>query len=256
MLPASKRVLDVILVGLTAPLWLPLLAVLALLNLVFSGRPVWYASLRRVDRHRTIPVLKFRTMIRNADKVANRDTVPIEGTAFLNIPRNSPLYTRMGKLLERLSLNELPQLIHVLTGEMTLVGNRPLPENVITALAARYGKVEDRFATPAGATGLVQLVGRDGLSDANRLRLEADYCRACQRSYSIMLDLVILASTVGILLGLRQPFTFDEAEGLLVRYHGVTEPPVIAPIQVSKRERPSRPSLERELATVQEPETS
>ena len=100
-------------------------------------------------------VWKFRTMVKNAAEICNRDNTKVEnGVHFLNIESNSPLYTGIGRLIERATLTEIPQLFHVITGKMSLVGNRPLPENVVNSLSCSYSNVEARFRTPAGLTGL------------------------------------------------------------------------------------------------------
>jgi lipopolysaccharide/colanic/teichoic acid biosynthesis glycosyltransferase len=203
--PRRKHVFDLLVIGSLALVLVPLLACCALAIYVLDGRPIFYASKRRVYGRHTVLVLKFRTMRRDAERVANRNTVPVTSTRFLNLPNDSPLYTPVGRWIERLMLTELPQLYHVLLGQMSLVGNRPLPENVIASLAEVHPQVEERFAMPAGLTGPVQLVGRDAISDAERLALEIAYCRAIAESYSIWLDLRILFYTVlvGLLPGHR-----------------------------------------------------
>jgi lipopolysaccharide/colanic/teichoic acid biosynthesis glycosyltransferase len=139
-------------------------------------------------------------MRRNADRVANRETVPVTTQRFLNIPIDSPLYTPVGRVIERFALTELPQLLHVLRGRMTLVGNRPLPENVIASLREIYPDAEARFLSPAGLSGPVQLVGRSFISDRDRLSLETAYCRFVEESYTMRLDFMILWHTVMIAL--------------------------------------------------------
>ena len=127
--------------------------------------------MRRVSTADLMRVVKFRTMVKNADKIANRDTLPVDQVRFLNIPPDSPLYTRAGRLLERCGITELPQFVHVLSGRMSIVGNRPLPDNVMDCLREEYPYADDRFLTRAGLTGPAQLVGRDALTDDERLRL-------------------------------------------------------------------------------------
>jgi lipopolysaccharide/colanic/teichoic acid biosynthesis glycosyltransferase len=189
----------------------------AALVLLFSGRPVLYRSTRVVGRGDVRRIVKFRTMVKNAEQVANRETVPVTGVRFLNIPPDSPLYTRVGRFLERCGITELPQFAHVLAGHMSIVGNRPLPENVLECLRAEYPFADDRFLTKAGLTGPAQLVGREGLSDDERLRLESAYCRACTSSYSIWLDLSILARTVLIVVGVMKPMPYQAVIDLLDR---------------------------------------
>ena len=128
--------------------WVPVLLMAGAMVLVFTGRPVLYRSMRRVDSGKVIRIVKFRTMVKNAEQLANRATVPVDNNVrFLNIPPNSPLYTSVGRLLERCGITELPQFAHVLRGQMSIVGNRPLPENVMRAPARgvpqRRGPVPD-----------------------------------------------------------------------------------------------------------------
>jgi lipopolysaccharide/colanic/teichoic acid biosynthesis glycosyltransferase len=158
-------------------------------------------------------------MRRDADKIANRDTVPVVGVRFLNLPITSPLYTPVGRLIERLMLTEMPQLLDVLRGRMSLIGNRPLPDRVVASLQEEFSHVEDRFLVPCGLTGPVQLVGRDFVSDADRLQIEATYCHAVQNAYSIVLDARILLYTV--LGALSSRFRFTPAQVLeLLAYPG------------------------------------
>ncbi|MGK7863231.1 sugar transferase [Falsiroseomonas sp. E2-1-a4] len=194
--PRRKRAFDLV-VGLGMLIWLlPFLLVLGLGLLIMEGRPVLYVSRRRVGPGPALPIAKFRTMRRDADRIANRETIPVATTRFLNLPSSSPLYTPMGRLIERAMLTEMPQLAHVLLGHLSLIGNRPLPENVVASLLEVFPHAERRFALPCGLTGPVQLVGRDSLSDAERLELEIAYCEAVTHFYSVELDLRILAYTV------------------------------------------------------------
>jgi lipopolysaccharide/colanic/teichoic acid biosynthesis glycosyltransferase len=216
--PWRKRAFDVSACFLTAPLWLPVLAVAGLAILGTSGWPIFYVSRRRVFGSRSACIWKLRVMVRNADRIANRDTVPIGGERFLNIPLNSPLYTRLGRFLERCSLTELPQIFNVLRGDMSVIGNRPLPENVVAALREAFPDAEQRFLTKSGLAGPIQLVGRDCVDDAQRLNLETAYCRICALHYSPLLDLFVLVNTVLVCLHLRRRFSIQEVEAAMRRY--------------------------------------
>jgi lipopolysaccharide/colanic/teichoic acid biosynthesis glycosyltransferase len=218
--PFHKRAFDVV-VGLAMGLAiLPLLLVVSGAIALLEGRPILYVSRRRLDPGSPRPIVKFRTMRRDAERIANRDSVPVIGTRFLNLPIDSPLYTPVGRFIERLMLTEMPQLLHVLSGRMTIVGNRPLPENVVLSLAEEFPDVEDRFLVRGGLTGPVQLVGRDHISDEARLEIEIAYCRTVLAAYSPLLDLKILALTItsGFWPGTR--YTPDDVMRLLARYGG------------------------------------
>jgi len=218
--PYKKRAFDIGICLATVWLWLPVLAVCALLNLILNGRPVFYVSKRRIDSSRVVSILKFRAMIRNAALVANRDTIPVRDKIFFNIPPDSALYTSLGRIFEKCCLTELPQVLHVLSGQMSIIGNRPLPENVTSKLQSRYPYAGDRFLVKGGLTGPVQLVGRDRLCDADRLRLEIRYCKLCAESHSTTLDFLILLNTVLIGARLRQPLSLAQVEHLMERHSG------------------------------------
>ena len=219
----KKRIFDYAVVLSVAPFWLPVLAVCAGLILLLEGRPVFYVSQRQVGRGKLGSILKFRTMQRNADMILNRDTVPVVHTVFLNIARDSSVYTPVGRIIERLALTELPQLLHVLSGQMSLIGSRPLPKRVMDILRSRHPVTEDRFLTQGGLTGPVQLVGRDSISDADRLRLEADYCRiADSDAYRMRLDAWLLLYTVIVVIAPRRLLTPGEVRNKMYRIVGLT----------------------------------
>ena len=213
-----KRALDLLLTVLGAIAWVPVVLMAASLVLVTSGRPVFYRSMRRVSKDDLMKVVKFRTMVKNADKIANRETLPVNHVRFLNIPADSPLYTPAGRILERGGITELPQFVHVLSGRMSIVGNRPLPDNVLDCLREEYPYADERFLTRAGLTGPAQLVGRDQLTDDERLRLESAYCRACVHSYSIWLDISILLYTVLIVIGIKKSLDYQGVLDLIERH--------------------------------------
>lgn len=214
-MPLTKRAIDLIGAVLFAPVWVSVLLVVGLLNLLVNGRPAFYISRRRVYGGESAAVIKFRTMVRDADKIANRDTVPVTDQRFLNIGLDSPLYTPLGRLIERYFLTEVPQFLNVLAGSMSLIGNRPLPEDVIASLKNAYPDAELRFATRCGLSGPVQLVGRDIIDDGDRLRLEVAYARRCVQAYSISLDVMLAIYTVLILLRIKNPMSVQEVAARL-----------------------------------------
>jgi lipopolysaccharide/colanic/teichoic acid biosynthesis glycosyltransferase len=228
----KKRFFDVGVAVMSAIVWLPVLAVASLAVLVLSGRPVYYRSMRWVRPGDMVRIVKFRTMVRNADKLVNRDTVPVSGVRFLNIAPDSPLYTPIGRMLERVGLTEMPQLVHVLRGEMSIVGNRPLPDNVLSCLRDEYPYADDRFITPAGLTGPAQLVGRDSLTDSERLRVESAYCHAARHGYTMRLDFMILLYTVLIVLKIKRTFDYEGVLGFIDRHsrpHNRFDPRLVVP---------------------------
>lgn len=191
-----KRGSDVVLSTLLLIVLFPFLALLSFLVAVDSGFPIFYVS-RRIgaEGRRRIPVLKFRTMTRDADGRK-------EELASLSHRRDGPLFkvcndprvTRVGGVLRRWSLDELPQLLNVLAGHLSLVGPRPhLSEEV-----KLYKPFERRvFAVWPGITGLAQISGRSDLSFAEEVRLDLQYIE----HWSPLLDLWILWRTVWVILG-------------------------------------------------------
>ena len=224
-IPRAKRAFDLIVGSAMTLFMMPTLLLVAAAIAILEGRPVLYTSRRRIGPGPVEPIVKFRTMCRDAERIANRDTVPVGTTRFLNLSIASPLYTQVGRLVERLMLTELPQLRYVLQGRMCVVGNRPLPENVVASLREEFPGVEDRFLIPAGLTGPVQLVGRDYISDADRLMIECAYCSVVLNSYSPMLDLRILVMTVLGGFSESARFTPDDVLALLEQYGGRSATP-------------------------------
>jgi lipopolysaccharide/colanic/teichoic acid biosynthesis glycosyltransferase len=156
----------------------------------------------------------------DADKILNRDTVPVSDTRFLNISVNDEIFTPVGRIIEKLGLTEVPQLFQVLSGKLTLVGNRPLPENVIRSLSEIYPHAEERFIIRAGVTGPAQLVGREHLTDAERLDLEIAYCKFCTENYSLWRDVQILFLTAMIILRLRPSLKVEAVRDLITPRRG------------------------------------
>jgi exopolysaccharide biosynthesis polyprenyl glycosylphosphotransferase len=166
----------------------PLLLVIGAAVLIDSRGGVFYTQ-RRVGRDgREFTMVKFRTMVRNAHALRERLLAADEGAGPLFKLRSDPRVTRVGAVLRRWSLDEVPQLCNVLAGSMSLVGPRPpLPDET-----ARYGPaVRRRLLVKPGLTGLWQVSGRSDLSWDEAVRLDLRYVE----DWSLALDAVILWKT-------------------------------------------------------------
>jgi exopolysaccharide biosynthesis polyprenyl glycosylphosphotransferase len=185
---AMKRAMDVVVSGTLLLLLSPLLALTGLAILIDSGRHVFFRQKRAGKDGVPFTVLKFRTMVADAEDRLGEliDLSKLDQPAF-KIP-DDPRVTRVGKLLRRTSIDELPQLINVLRGEMSLVG--PRPEEV--AVVALYDERQrGRLAIKPGLTGPMQVYGRSDHTFEERLAMERDYLD----NLSLLTDLQILMRT-------------------------------------------------------------
>ncbi len=180
----------VVLVGL--PFWLLIAAAIKL----DSRGPVLYRDRRIGVREREFGMLKFRTMVQGAaEQQAVLEEQNEAGGALFKI-RDDPRITRVGRVLRRLSLDELPQVLNVLGGEMSLVGPRPLPLRDYRQLEAWHRK---RYNVLPGITGLWQISGRSNLTFDDLVRLDFYYIE----NWSIWLDISILVKTLPAVLAGR-----------------------------------------------------
>ncbi len=178
-----KRLLDLG-VGIPAAIVLvPVLAVISLAVLLTSGWPLLTVQTRVGAGERPIRIVKFRTMHRGVPVVAKAVLAPLPD-----------LYTPLGPFLRRWSLDELPQIVNVLRGDMSLVGPRPaLPsQNDLLTLRRRHSVTDLK----PGLTGLAQVKGREALTLSTKVRFEKIY----RRRQSVALDLAIMLWTARALL--------------------------------------------------------
>lgn len=164
-----KRAFDIAAIVLSAPLWVPVAALVALAVLINLGRPVFFFQERAGFRGRPFRIVKFRTMKEGSGDDESR-------------------LTRFGRFLRASSLDELPELWNVLRGEMSLVGPRPLPVRYLPRYTAEQNR---RHETPPGVTGWAQVNGRNTLDWAEKFRYDVEYVE--KRSFAF--DLKILAMT-------------------------------------------------------------
>ncbi len=192
-----KRLVDIMASAALLVTLSPLLAVIAILIRTTSKGPVFYGHQRHGRDGRVFRALKFRTMVPNADRVladylvSHTEYAPEwERTHKL---KNDPRITRVGKWLRRASLDELPQLINILCGQMSLVGPRPIVQQEI----ARYGRSYALYRQVLpGLTGLWQVSGRNNTTYEERIAYDEHYVH----NWSVWLDLYILVRTIKVVI--------------------------------------------------------
>ncbi len=195
-----KRTGDIVFSLAMLSLCSPLLVLLVLLVKITSRGPVFYVQQRVGRGYRQFGCIKFRTMRRDADRILSAVLAasPDLQEEFRNDfkLRNDPRITRLGRFLRRSSLDELPQFVNVLRGEMSVVGPRP----IVSQELPRYGKrMEEVLAVRPGLTGLWQVSGRNNLSYRKRVQLDLHYARY----RSLKMDMRILWRTIRVVLDPR-----------------------------------------------------
>ncbi|MFD5258403.1 sugar transferase [Streptomyces bobili] len=190
---AVKGVVDRMGAAILLVLFAPLMVFVALTVMVDSRGGAFYRQRRVGKDGREFTIVKFRTMVAGADRARDALADRNEGAGLLFKLRRDPRVTRVGAVLRRYSIDELPQLFNVLTGSMSLVGPRPpLPEE-----SAAYGPViRRRLLVKPGLTGLWQISGRSDLSWEEAVRLDLRYVE----DWSLALDTVILWKTLRAVL--------------------------------------------------------
>lgn len=175
----------------------PGLLAIALAIRLEDGGPALFRQERMGRRQRSFTIYKFRTMTVNAPQALHQqevlrqlsgDAAPLEGRVGFK-PRSDPRVTRVGRVLRRYSLDELPQLLNVLRGEMAVVGPRP---SLVWEADAFPAWAQLRYAVKPGLTGLWQVAGRNQLSMRQMLELDVHYIR----TRSLWNDVVILLRTI------------------------------------------------------------
>lgn len=195
----TKRLFDIVVGSVILVLALPIMLLIALVIRIDSKGPAIFSG-NRIGRHgKEFKCYKFRTMFLNNEEILEEylkknPKAREEWEKYAKIKGDDPRVTRVGRFLRKLSLDELPQLINVIKGDMSLVGARPyLP---------RERKEMDEFAETIllanpGITGLWQVNGRNEIDFEGRVRMEAWYVR----NWSLWLDISLLFRTVGVVLG-------------------------------------------------------
>jgi exopolysaccharide biosynthesis polyprenyl glycosylphosphotransferase len=198
---AIKRMLDVTLAAVGLVLLAPVLAGIALAIRLDSSGPVLFRQVRMGHGGRVFRILKFRTMSLDADarkqEIAHLNKhLRLGGDPRMFKVVDDPRVTRVGRFLRRYSLDELPQLVNVLRGEMSIVGPRPL---ILEEDQCVDGWGRKRLDLKPGITGLWQVLGRDGIPFEEMVELDYRYVTA----WSLLNDLKLIALTIPVLLRSR-----------------------------------------------------
>lgn len=192
-----KRVFDLSFAVTLLVFLLPLLCMIATACLFLQGRPIVYPH-RRVGRNGALfPCLKFRTMVRDPDaalaKHFDENPGAREEWAASQKLRADPRVTPLGRLLRKSSLDEIPQLLNIVRGDMSVVGPRP----IVVAEVWRYGtEISAYYRTRPGLTGPWQISGRSDTSYAERVRLDTAYVA----TWSFGNDVMIVLKTIPAVL--------------------------------------------------------
>jgi exopolysaccharide biosynthesis polyprenyl glycosylphosphotransferase len=197
---ALKRTFDLVVSVMLLIVLSPLLLAIALAVRLSSRGPVIYRSTRPGIGTTPFSCFKFRTMRSGADEEqADLEEANEAGSGVLFKIREDPRLTRVGRMLRRYSLDELPQLVNVLRGEMSLVGPRPLPMRDFERMEEWHKK---RYLVLPGVTGLWQVSGRSELDFDDLVRLDFYYLER----WSVFLDLTILLKTIPAVFTKRGAF--------------------------------------------------
>lgn len=194
--PKSKRVIDLCIAIIGIIVLLPLFILIALAIKLESKGPIIYRSKRAGQGYRVFDFYKFRSMYVDANErlLALKHLNQYQEnskTIFFKI-KEDPRITKIGRLLRKMSLDELPQLFNVILGNMSIVGNRPLP--LYEAEELMTDEWIMRFLAPAGITGLWQVTkrGKDNMSSEERIQLDLKYAK----EYNFWYDLKIMVKTL------------------------------------------------------------
>jgi lipopolysaccharide/colanic/teichoic acid biosynthesis glycosyltransferase len=196
-----KRAFDIVVSATALLLLSPLLLLIALIVKLESKGPIFYIAKRAGTGYQIFNFYKFRSMRVGADKELqnlshlNQYSANASNGVFFKI-KDDPRITKFGNFLRKTSLDEIPQLFNVLIGDMSLVGNRPLP--LYEAEKLTKDQIAWRFLAPAGITGLWQITkrGKEDMSEEERIALDMEYAM----KNSIWLDLKIMFKTIPALL--------------------------------------------------------
>ena len=195
-----KRTLDIFFAILGIILLIPVTIIVKIATLLSGDKKSIFYSHVRIGQHgKEFKLYKFRSMVPNADEVLEELLKDKKIAAEYNKNKklkNDPRITKIGKILRKSSLDEIPQFINILKGEMSLVGNRPYLPREKEDMGKYY---TDIIKTKPGLTGYWQVSGRNDVTFKYRLKLEQYY----SNNYGMKMDLTIIFKTIKVVLGMK-----------------------------------------------------
>jgi len=196
----SKRLFDIVGSLALLALFSPVFVATSLAILIESGRPILFKQKRSSTMHgKKFYFYKFRSMIRGADELKEKLFAKNESDGALFKIKDDPRLTRVGKFIRKFSIDELPQLLNVLKGDMSLVGPRPLPVSDFEKVKESpdfWLAIKDREKVKPGMTGLWQISGRSDIGFREMVLLDLYYIE----NQSLLFDLEILFATIPVVL--------------------------------------------------------
>jgi lipopolysaccharide/colanic/teichoic acid biosynthesis glycosyltransferase len=190
-----KRTLDILIASILILLLSPLMIATAIAIFISTPGPVFFVQERIGYRGRIFRMLKFRSMVVDSEKM---------GTGLFSFA-DDPRITRIGRILRRSSIDELPQLFNVLAGSMSLVGPRPPVTYELGSWEDYTAEMRKRFEVKPGLTGLAQISGRNCLNWDEKIALDNLYVDRFYKQ-GVLLDIVILFCTLRVVLSARNTF--------------------------------------------------
>ncbi|MDP4143930.1 MAG: sugar transferase [Bacillota bacterium] len=189
-----KRIIDIVLSAIGIVIATPVMLIISILIKCFDGGEVFYLQERVTENERTFKIIKFRTMVKNAEKL----------TGPVIAGEDDPRITPIGKFIRATRIDELPQLFNILIGDMSIVGPRPERPFFVEKFKDENPDYKYRTIVKAGLTGLAQVLGKYNTTAEDKLRYDVLYIK----NYSVLLDLKLILQTVKIM------FMKESTEGL------------------------------------------
>ncbi|MBE7001493.1 MAG: sugar transferase [Ruminococcaceae bacterium] len=193
-----KRIMDLVICVPVAIIALPFMLLAALAIKLEDGGPVFFKQTRATLGNNTFEILKFRSMVVDADKIGNQ----------AGATSNDPRITKVGRIIRATRIDELPQLLNIIRGDMSIVGPRPERVEHMEKYGAEISEFDFRTKVKGGLTGFAQIYGKYNTSPYDKLRLDLMYIE----NYSFVLDIKLILMTIRIMLSKDSTEGFDKVE--------------------------------------------
>lgn len=194
----AKRCVDILLSGIGLIITLPLMLLIALAIKIEDGGPVFYKQKRATRDYREFEILKFRSMIVDAEKAG--EVIPATG--------KDPRITKVGRIIRAARVDELPQILNILRGDMSIVGPRPERLEHVQKYAEEVPEFSYRLKVKGGLTGYAQIYGKYNTNAYDKIRLDLMYIE----NYSIWLDIKLILLTIRVMFQKESTEGFDTVE--------------------------------------------